>query len=84
MTHLRVKEIAEGKGWNIQELSWKARLSYSTAHALWHDKPKQLDRSILDRVAVALNVKVSELFGGDPVTPQETESGNWFPALLAA
>ncbi|MBX0326961.1 helix-turn-helix transcriptional regulator [Oscillochloris sp. ZM17-4] len=80
MTYLRIKELAEAKGWNIQQLSWNARLSYSSAHALWNDKPKQLDRPMLDRVARALEVNVSDLFGGEP-TAQEGDSQ---PLLLAA
>lgn len=81
MTYLRIKELAEAKGWNIQELSWRARLSYSSAHALWHDKPKQLDRKMLDRIAAALNVNVSDLFGG---SPEVEEQGDSLPALLVA
>lgn len=81
MTHLRIKELAEAKGWNIQQLSWKARLSYSSAHALWNDKPKQLDRKMLDRIALALGVNVSDLFGGSPVAE---ELGDSRRAMLAA
>ena len=81
MTYLRIKELAEEKGWNIQQLSWKARLSYSTAHALWNDKPKQLDRKMLDRIALALGVSVGDLFGGSPVAE---EQGNSQRAMLAA
>jgi DNA-binding Xre family transcriptional regulator len=80
MTHLRIRELAEVKGWNIQQLSWEARLSYSTAHALWYDKPKQIDRKILDRVALALGVNVSDLFGG---APEAESKGNSLPVLLA-
>lgn len=79
MTYLRIKELAQAKGWNIQELSWRARLSYSSAHAIWYDKPKQLDRKMLDRIAAALGVNVSDLFGGEP---EVEELGNSRPALL--
>jgi DNA-binding Xre family transcriptional regulator len=78
MTYLRIKELAEAKGWNIQQLSWNARLSYSSAHALWNDKPKQLDRAMLDRIALALDVNVSDLFGGSPVA----DEGDSLPMLL--
>jgi DNA-binding Xre family transcriptional regulator len=80
LTYLRIKELAEARGWNIQQLSWNARLSYSSAHAFWNDKPKQLDRVMLDRIALALEVKVSDLFGGNP----EAQEGNSLPMLLAA
>jgi DNA-binding Xre family transcriptional regulator len=81
MTYLRIKELAEAKGWNIQQLSWRARLSYSSAHALWNDKPKQLDRAMLDRIALALGVNVNDLFGGSPTVE---ELGDSPPARLAA
>jgi transcriptional regulator with XRE-family HTH domain len=66
MTHLRIRELAEKRGLNITTLARKAELSYSTAHALWHDKVSQFDRRTLIRVALALDVRVDELFGGDP------------------
>ena len=81
MTYLRIKELAVAKGWNIQQLSWNARLSYSTAHALWNDKSKHLDRMMLDRIALALGVNVGDLFGGSPV-PEEL--GDSRRAVLAA
>lgn len=81
MTHLRVRELAEARGWNITTLSRKALISYTTAHALWHDKTDQLNRKTLDRVALALNVRVSDLFGGDPEAEQLGDSR---PMLLAA
>lgn len=81
MTYLRVRELAEAQGLNITTLARKAELSYTTAHALWHDKTDQLNRKTLDRLARALGVQVSDLFGGDP----ETETtGNSLPVLIAA
>lgn len=66
MTTLEVKRLAQRKGWNIAEFARHAKISYPTAHALWHDTPQQFSRRILDRVALALGVRVSDLFGGDP------------------
>ena len=62
-TYLRVKEIGEQQGLNITTLSRKAELAYSTAHALWKGDVAQLNIRTLDRVARALNVQVSDLFG---------------------
>ncbi len=85
MTHLRVKELAEAKGFNILSLSQKTQLAYSTVHGLWHDRTDQLNRKTLDRLAIVLEVRVSELFGGEPVdTRSEKESGQWEPVLMAA
>jgi DNA-binding Xre family transcriptional regulator len=78
MTYLRVRELAEAKGMNITDLSRKALISYTTAHSLWHDRTDQLNRKTLDRVARALNVRVSDLFGGEP---EADDVGVWMPAL---
>ena len=66
MTHLRIKELCEAADLNISDLSRSAELSYSTAHALWHSKPRQFDGATLDRIALILGVNVSDLFGGPP------------------
>ncbi len=64
MTYLRVRELAEQKGLNITTLSRKAELAYTSAHALWHGDVTQVNVKTLDRVARALGVRVSDLFGG--------------------
>jgi transcriptional regulator with XRE-family HTH domain len=65
MVRLRVREIAEQQGLNITELSRRAVIGYSTAHALWHDKPENLNRTVLSKVAKSLGVSVRELFAED-------------------
>jgi DNA-binding Xre family transcriptional regulator len=65
MVRLRVREIAEQQGLNITELSRRARIGYSTAHALWHDKPENLNRTVLGKVAQVLGVQVRDLFAVD-------------------
>jgi transcriptional regulator with XRE-family HTH domain len=82
VTHLRVKELAEQQGMNIQALSYKSRLAYSTVLDFWHDKVTQLNRRTLDRLALALGVNVSDLFGGEPV--KEKSPGNTRPPLRAS
>lgn len=62
-TYLRVRELAEQDGLNITTLSRKAELAYSTGHALWHGNMQQLNIRTLERVAQALKVQVSDLFG---------------------
>lgn len=81
MTYLRVKELAEARGLNITTFARKAALSYTSAHALWHGRISQLDRKTLDRVAIALGVRVPELFGGDP---EWVEPGQWELAAVLA
>lgn len=81
MTHLRIKELAEAQSLNITTLARKALLSYSSAHALWHSKVVQYDRKTLDRIAIVLGVRVTDLFGGEP---EWTEPGQLLPELLEA
>lgn len=81
MTYLRIRELAEEKKLNITTLARKAELSYSTMHALWHDRVEQFNRVTLDRVARALGVNVADLFGGEP---EVHESGNSALLPLAA
>jgi Cro/C1-type HTH DNA-binding domain len=40
MVKLRVRELAEERGLNITELSFRTRNTYSTVHVYWHDTPK--------------------------------------------
>ena len=85
MTNLRVKELAEAKGLNISTLTQRAQLSYTTVHGLWHDKSDQYNRRSLDRIAVALGVRVSDLFAGEPAdTRQDAEPGIFMPMMLQA
>ncbi len=78
MTHLRVRELAEEKGWNITQLARRAEITYPTALSLWHDSAQQWSRKTLNRVALALGVRVSDLFAGEP--PKE-EEGEFSPEL---
>lgn len=65
-TYLRIKELAEQRGWNITTLARKAQISYPTALALWHDRAFQYSKTTLDRIAAALGCQVADLFGGTP------------------
>jgi transcriptional regulator with XRE-family HTH domain len=65
MVRLRIRELAEQRGLNITELSRQARIGYSTAHALWHDKPENLNRTVLGKIARVLNVPVRDLFADE-------------------
>jgi DNA-binding Xre family transcriptional regulator len=78
MTRLIIRDLAERRGFNITTLARKARLAYTTTHMLWHDTAKVWSRESLDRIAAALEVRVGELFDGEP----EPSSGNLEPEML--
>ena len=65
-TYMCIKELAREQGLNITTFSRKARLTYSQAHKIWHNKVTQLDLRTLDKCAAALDVRVSDLFTGEP------------------
>lgn len=66
MTHLRIRELTEERGWTKARLARRARLDYSVVHRYYNDKPAQYDKTVLDKLAWALEVKVADLFGGEP------------------
>jgi DNA-binding Xre family transcriptional regulator len=85
MAYLRVRELAEERGFNITTLSRKAELAYTTTHNLWHGNAAQLNIRTLERVARALDVRVGDLFGEESERDTQEQSGNKYsPALLAA
>ena len=65
-TYLCIEELARARGLNITTFSRKARLTYSQAHKIWHNKVTQLDLRTLDKCAAALGVCVGDLFSGEP------------------
>lgn len=58
---LRVREVAEAKGLNIQDLANKSQIAYSTVLDFWHDRTRRIDKSTLNRLCEALEVGPGEL-----------------------
>lgn len=65
MVRLRVREIAESQGLNIQDLANKSGVAYSTVLDLWHDRVQQINKRTLGRISKALGVKPGELLDED-------------------
>lgn len=63
---LKVREIAEQKGFNISTLSRKADVGLSTVRRLWHDPLRHVDFYVLERIAKALEVPVTALIEDVP------------------
>ena len=68
MVRLQVKELAEAQGLNISQLARqanrltpRAKLSYPTVHALWHNRTQRPDLETLGAVARALGVQPGDL-----------------------
>ena len=80
MVRLRVKEVAEARGMNMQNLATKSGISYSTIVDLWHDRTRRIDKDTLSRLCLALEVKPGDLLSFD----EEESEERFSPALIAA
>jgi DNA-binding Xre family transcriptional regulator len=61
MLRLRVKEVAEAKGYNMSSLSRKADISFNTVRRIFHQPYRSTSTYVLQRIAEALRVDVSDL-----------------------
>lgn len=70
---LRVKELAEKRGWNITELANQAHMAYSMVHGLWTNKTKRPALSTLEHIAKTLDVPVWALFADAPLPKKDKQ-----------
>ena len=61
MQRLKVKEIAQTKGFTMAGLSRKADLNLKTMQAIYHDPYRDVAYSTLAKLAKALDVPLTEL-----------------------
>ena len=66
MIRLRIKEMAEEKGYNMSSLSRKSDVSFKTVKRLWKDPYQTANTDTLERLAIALGVDVRELIESVP------------------
>jgi DNA-binding Xre family transcriptional regulator len=59
---LRIKEVAESRGFTQTKLSRQAELQYPTVHGLWTNPYRDASINTLAKIAKVLNVPVSDLF----------------------
>jgi DNA-binding Xre family transcriptional regulator len=80
VVYLRVQELARERGiTTITDLAERANLAYDTARDLWHGRMQRIDRDVLGRVCLALDVKP-----GDILTMDEQPANKYRPVLIAA
>lgn len=58
---LRVKDVAEARGWNAARLARKADISNTAMYGIWNDTTEDPGIRTLEKIARALGVRVSEL-----------------------
>lgn len=61
MVRLRIKEIAEQKGFNQSSLSRAADISFNTVKRIYRDPYKEVTITTLERIAKALGVSIADL-----------------------
>jgi DNA-binding Xre family transcriptional regulator len=71
MIRLRVKEIAEQKGFNQSSLSRAADISFNTVKRIYRDPYKEVTTTTLERIAHALHVSIADLIEELPDPKQE-------------
>lgn len=71
MIRLRIKEVAESKGYNQSSLARAANLGFSTVQRLFRDPYHGVSTHTLDRIAKALDVDPRDLIELVPDEPPE-------------
>ena len=61
MAKLRVKEIAEARGWNAARLARKADLSNTAMYGIWNGTTTDPGLQTLAAIARVLEVKIADL-----------------------
>ena len=93
MAKLRVREIAESRGLNMSRLQIKAGVSMPSVRRYWYgtrdgsasgEPLKEVDLGVLQALARALSVPVSELFPADLDAGDTIDEGIRMPGLAAA
>ena len=58
---LKVREVAEGRGWTQAKLQRAADVNSRTMSGIWHDPYRRVTYEVLAKIARALNVAVTDL-----------------------
>jgi len=69
MIRLKIKEIAEAKGFNQSSLAREAKIGFSTVKRLFREPYHEISMSVLEKVAKALGVSVHDLIEEVPDEP---------------
>jgi transcriptional regulator with XRE-family HTH domain len=70
MRRLRVKEVAQAKGFTMARLQRAADINMKTIQAIWHDPRHNASLNTLDKIAKVLGVPVTDLIEDVPEDAQ--------------
>ena len=80
MRRLRVKEVAQAKGFTMAKLQRSADINLKTIQAIWHNPRHNASLNTLDKLAKVLGVPVTELLED---VPEDTPSTGKRPRKVA-
>ena len=66
MRRLRVKEVAQARGFTMAKLQRMADINLKTIQAIWHNPQHDASLKTLDKIAKALSVPITELLEDVP------------------
>ena len=66
MRRLRVKEVAQARGFTMARLHRAADINLKTIQAIWHNPQHDASLNTLDKIAKALGVPITELIEDVP------------------
>ena len=69
MRRLRVKEVAQAKGFTMARLQRAADINLKTIQVIWHNPQHDASLNTLDKIAKALGVPTTELIEDVPEEP---------------
>lgn len=75
MRRLRVKEVAQAKGFTMARLQRVADINLKTIQVIWHNPRHDASLNTLDKLAKALGVPVTELIEDVPEEQPPPASG---------
>jgi DNA-binding Xre family transcriptional regulator len=66
MFRLRIKEVAESKGYNMSTLSREADVPFNTVRRAWRNPQYEIKLATLNRIAKTLGVTTADLIEDVP------------------
>jgi DNA-binding Xre family transcriptional regulator len=66
MFRLKIKEVAESKGYNISTLSREANVPFNTIRRAWKNPQYEIKLATLSRIARTLGVTTADLIEDSP------------------
>ncbi|MBA2679539.1 MAG: helix-turn-helix transcriptional regulator [Ktedonobacteraceae bacterium] len=73
MYRLRVKELAEARGFDQSKLQRKANIAFRTITKIWHNPELDVQLSTLDKIAQALGVNLTDLIDDLPSSTHQQD-----------